>query len=153
MDLRGVLKNLKILDEHTFIGEIHQEGPMMNIDALVENTLAAETMVEMMNSNVAAYLTYMLLSLGIVQAFVKNCLKASVDPLLIHEMVHCTWYAQTFTLTTPKDVNATKKKNSEDAAWYQKDCGSRIKKKGKKQKDDVAPKDVYNLDDNQLSIR
>ena len=62
-------------------------------------------------------------------------------------MVHCTWDAQTFTLTTPKDAAAAKKKNIEDAAWYQKDFGSHIKKKGKEQKEYIAPEDVYNLDD------
>ena len=61
-------------------------------------------------------------------------LKASIDPSLIHEMVHCTWDAQTLTLTTPKDAAAAKKKNIEDAAWYQKDFGSHIKKKWKEQK-------------------
>ena len=64
-----------------------------------------------MNENVAAYLTHMLPSLGIGETFIKNLLKVSIDPSLIHEMVHCTWDAQTFTLTTPKDAAAAKKKN------------------------------------------
>ena len=148
MSLRGVLYNLKMQDGHTLLGEIHQGGPMNNVDVVVGNTPAAEKMVEMMNKNVAAYLTHMLPSLKIGETFIKNLLKASIDPSLIHEMVHCTWDAQTFTLTTPKDAAAAKKKNIEDAAWYQKDFGSHIKKKGKEKKEYVAPEDVYNLDDN-----
>jgi hypothetical protein len=31
--------------------------------------------------------------------------------VMIHEMVHCTWDMQTFTLTTSKDAAAAKKKN------------------------------------------
>ena len=119
----------------------------MNVDVVVGNKPAAEKLVEMMNKKVAAYLTYMLPSLGIGDSFIKNLLKASIDPSLIHAMVHCTWDAQKFTLTTSKDAAATKKKNIEDSAWYQKDFGSHIKKKGKKQKEYVAPEDVYNLDD------
>jgi hypothetical protein len=147
MSLRGVLYNLKMQDGHTLLGEIHQGGPMMNVDVVVGNTPGAERMVEMMNKNVAAYLTHTLPSLGIGKTFVKNLLKASIDPSLIHEMAHCTWDAQTSTLTTPKDAAAAKKKNIEDAAWYQKDFGAHIKKKGKEQKEYVAPEDVYNLDD------
>merc|ERR1712086_526745 len=105
-------------------------------------------MVEIMNKNVAGYLTHMLPSLGIGDTFIKNLLKVSIDPSLIHEMVHCTWDAQTFTPTTPKDAATAKKKNIEDAVWYQKDFGSHIKKKGKEKKEYVAPEDVYNLDDN-----
>ena len=147
MSLRGVLYNLKMQDGHTLLGEIHQGGPMNNVDVVVGNTPAAEKMVEMMNKNVATYLTHMLPNLEIGETFIKNLLKASIDHSLIHEMVHCTWDAQTLTLTTPKDAAAAKKKNIEDAAWYQKDFGSHIKKKGKEKKEYVAPEDVYNLDD------
>ena len=115
---------------------------MNNGDVVVGNTPAAEKMVEMMNKNVAAYLTHILPSLGIGDTFIKNVLKASIDPSLIHEMVHCTWDAQTFTLTTPTDAAAAKKKNIEDTAWYQKDFGSHIKRKGKEQTEGVAPEDV-----------
>ena len=90
----------------------------------------------------------MLPSLGIGDTFINNLLKVSIDPSLIHEMVHCTWDAQTFTLTTPKDAAAAKKKNIEDTAWYQKDFGSHIKRKGKEQKEYIAPEDVYNFYDN-----
>ena len=120
---------------------------MMNVDVVVGNTPAAEKMVEMMNKHVAAYLTHMLPSLGIGDTFIKNLLKASIDPSLIHEMVHCTWDAQTFTLTTPKDAAAAKKKNTEDAVWYQKEFSSHNKKKGKEQKEYVPPEDVYKLVD------
>ena len=48
---------------------------------------------------------------------------------------------------TPKDATSAKKKNIEDATWYQKDFGSHIKKKRKEQKEYVAPEDVYNLND------
>ena len=53
MSLRDVLYNLKMQDGHTLFGEIHQGGPMMNVDVVVGNTPAAETIVEMMNKHVA----------------------------------------------------------------------------------------------------
>ena len=120
---------------------------MMNVDVVVSNISATETMVAMMK-HMAAYLTHMLPTLGIGETFMKNPLKASVNPLLMHEMAHCTWDVKTFTLMTPKDDKAVaKKKNIEDTAWYQKDFELHIKKKGKKQKEYIAPEDVYNLDD------
>ena len=79
-------------------------------------------------------MTHMLPSLGIGEIFIKNLLKALVDPSLVYEMVHYTWDAQIFTLTMPKDAATAKKKNIEDAAWYQKDFSSHTKKKGKQQK-------------------
>ena len=54
MSLRGVLYNLKMQDGHALFGEIHQGGPMMNVDVVVGNTPAAETMVETMNKKVPA---------------------------------------------------------------------------------------------------
>ena len=106
----------------------------MNVDVLVSNIQAAETMVEMMNENVTAYLTHMLPSLGIGETFIKKNLMVLVDPLMIHEMVNCTWDTHTFTLMTSSDAKVENKKNIEDAAWYQKDFGSHIQKKGKQQK-------------------
>ena len=69
------------------------------------NTSATKTMVVMTNKTMAAYLTHVLPSLGMGETFIKNLLKALVDPLLSHEMVHCTWGAKTFTRTTPKAAN------------------------------------------------
>ena len=62
----------------------------MNVNVLVGNTLAAETMVTMMNENVATYLTHMLPPLGTGEIFIKNLLKAPIDPYLIHNIPHCT---------------------------------------------------------------
>ena len=52
MSLRGVLYNLKMQDGIALFGEIHQGGPMMNVDVVVGNTPTVETMVAMMNKNV-----------------------------------------------------------------------------------------------------
>ena len=62
MNLRAVLYNLKLQDEHSLVGEVHQAGPMSPVDVVVGNTEEASKMIEMMNKNVAAYLYHMMLS-------------------------------------------------------------------------------------------
>ena len=120
---------------------------MMSVDVVIGNTLAAEAMVEMINKNIAAYLTYFLPTIGCSKEFIKDLLSAAVDPSLLHEVEYCTWEEKTLTLTTPKDVEKAKNKSIEDAAWYQNNFGVHMEKKEKKKKKHVAPENVYQLDE------
>ena len=54
MNLKGALYNAG----HSLFGEIHQAGPLMSVDVVVGNTSEADKTVEMMNTNIAAYLYY-----------------------------------------------------------------------------------------------
>jgi hypothetical protein len=91
MSLRGVLYNINMLDSHTLFREIHQAGPMVNMYMLVGNMATAEAMVMMMNTNVTAYLTHILPTLGIVETFVKALIRAAINPSLIHKIQYCSW--------------------------------------------------------------
>ena len=134
MNLRGILYNMKMPNEHSLFAEVHQGGPMMSVDVVIGNTLAAEAMVEMINKNIAAYLTYFLPTIGCSKEFIKDLLSAAVDPSLLHEVEYCTWEEKTLALTTPKDVEKAKNKSIEDAAWYQNNFGVHMEKKEKKRR-------------------
>ena len=122
----------------------------MKVDIGVRNIPTAETMVIMMDKDIAALLPHVLSSLGTGDIFIKILSKAAINPLLIYKIQYYTWNSKTITVTPPKDAKTAKKKNIEDAAWYQKEFGSRIKKNGKKQKKYVALEDVFNLGDNHI---
>ena len=54
---RQVLYNhVKTSDGHSLFAEIHQQGGMANVEAVLPNTPKAENMVEMMNKNMIGYL-------------------------------------------------------------------------------------------------
>ena len=58
MNLLSVFYSMNMLDGNPLIAEIHQAGPMMNVDVLVGKTEEAIACVGMFNKNVSAYLVY-----------------------------------------------------------------------------------------------
>ena len=109
---------LKLLDGHSFIAEIHQQHAMADVEAAIPNINESETMCLMMNKNIVAYLTHYLQDAGMDKTFVKELLKESCDPSLFHSVPQCTWDKKTRVLTTPEDKEREKEKKLEDAAWY-----------------------------------
>jgi len=63
--------NFKLSDGHSLIAEVHQSGPQGCVEILMPNTPVAETMVKMMNKNIAASLTYFLMDQGMDKNFVN----------------------------------------------------------------------------------
>ena len=59
---------------------------MGNVEAVVPNVSEAETMVEMINKNVVAYLSHYLRDEGMPATFVTDLLKTSCDPFLFHNL-------------------------------------------------------------------
>ena len=57
MNLQLVFYSMNMLDENPLIAEIHQADPMMNVDVVVGKTEEAVACVDMLNKNIAAYLT------------------------------------------------------------------------------------------------
>ena len=139
---------LKLEDGHSLIAEIHQEHAMADVEAVIPDTPAAETMALMMEKNIVAYLTYYLEEVGMDTAFVKELLKESCDPSLFHSAAQCTWDKDKRILITPDDKKKEKEKALEDAAWYKDKFGefmdSPKKKKGKQTYTD--PENLYDLD-------
>ena len=151
LSLRVVFyKQMKLEDGHSLIAEIHQEHAMADVEAVIPDIPAAETMVLMMEKNIVAYLTHYLEDVGMDKAFVKELLKESCDPALFHLAAQCDWDKDKRILLTPEDKKKEKEKALEDAAWY-KDKFSEFmdspknKKKGKQTYTD--PENLYDLDD------
>ena len=126
MSLRRVLyKFMKLSGGHSLIGEIHQENDLSSVDIVIANAPEAETMVAMMNKNLAAYLTHYLKDAGMDEDFIKRLVKRLIDPQFLHSMNDCTWNKDTQVLSTPEDAAREKVQEIEAAAWY-KNRGSRL---------------------------
>lgn len=150
MSLRTVMySKLKLSDGHTLVAEMHQKQEMGDVEAVVPNMPEAETMVEMINKNVVAYLTHYLMDENMPTAFVTNLLKASCDPSLFHNLSKCKWDKKKKILTTPEDEERAKEAAMQNAAWYKNDFGAFMdspqKKKGKGN-NQVDPEHIYDLD-------
>ena len=148
MTLRYVLyKFVKLSGGHSLIGEIHQENKLSSVDIVVPNAPEAETMVAMMNKNLAAYLHHYLKDEGLNVDFIHDLLQASIDPQLLHSMRECKWDKATKVLSTPEDQEKEKDKEIENAAWYKDEFGSHMKDKGRQEKKSyAAPEQLYDLD-------
>ena len=79
-------KFMKFYDGHSLIGEIHQENNLASVDIVIANAPEAETMVAMMNKNLAAYLTHCLKAAGLNGDFIGRLVNASIDSLFLHSM-------------------------------------------------------------------
>ena len=150
MSLRTVMySKLKLSDGHTLVAEMHQKQEMGDVEAVVPNMPEAETMVEMINKNVVAYLTHYLMDENMPTAFVTDLLKASCDPSLFHNLSKCKWDKGKKILTTPEDEERAKEAAMQNAAWYKNDFGAFMdspqKKKGKGN-NQVDPEHIYDLD-------
>ena len=61
-------------DRHSLIAEAHQRGHMGSVDIVIPNRPEAETMVEMMNKQLPAYITFYLDALGMDEDFIRKLL-------------------------------------------------------------------------------
>jgi hypothetical protein len=69
MTLRHVLYNhIKLADGHSLFGEVHQEFGLAGVDVVIPNIPEAESMAEMMNKQLAAFLITILWS----KAWIKS---------------------------------------------------------------------------------
>lgn len=149
MTLRYVFMNYVIMqDEHSLVAEIHQRGPAGLVEVVIPNIPAAETMVHMMNKNVAAYLINYLPQQGIPLTFVQALLKKSVEPELLANASECQWNSETWELTTAEELKEdSKRKDIKKAAWYKNETGRHMKEANKKKEKKYAdPATLYDLD-------
>ena len=149
--LRGALYTVKMSDGRTLFAELHQAGAMAHVDVVIGKTKEAEEMMEMMNKNVAAYLSYYLAKTSLPEAIIKRLLEVSVDPTLLLEVKNCEWDPKTKTLTTPSDAANDEGLALEKAAWYNNDFGMKMGKTlseetRKKQQQLMNPEDIYQID-------
>ena len=150
VSLRTVMySKLKLSDGHTLVAEMHQKQEMGDVEAVVPNMPEAETMVEMINKNVVAYLTHYLKDEGMPAMFVTDLLKASCDPSLFHNLTKCKWDKEKKMLITPEDEEREKEKAMQNAAWYKNDFGTFMDSPQKKKgggNNQVDPEHIYDLD-------
>jgi hypothetical protein len=138
-------------DGRSLFAELHQAGAMGHVDVVIGKTKEAEDMVEMMNKNVAAYLSNYLAEAGLPAALIKRLLEVSVDPTMLLDVRNCKWDAKTRTLTTPNDAANEESLALEKAAWYNNDFGMKMGKSlaeeaRKKQSQLMNPEDIYQID-------
>ena len=149
--LRGALYTVKMTDGHTLFAELHQAGAMACVDVVIGKTSEAEEMVEMMNKNVAAYLSNFLEEATLPVAPIKPLLKVSVDPSILLDVGNCKQDANTRPLTTPSEAVNTESLALEQAAWYNNNFGVKMGKTladeaMKKQSQPMNLEDIYKID-------
>ena len=134
VSLRAVLYKLKLRDDSSLVGEVHQAAAMSHVDVVVGNTEEAGKMIEMMNKNVAAFLHHVMRGWNMDEEFIGNLLCATVDPELVADIDNCKWDATAQTLRTPKDEENDKQKSIEDSAWYSSDYVAQLAKNNREEK-------------------
>ena len=70
--LRAVMYRLKLQDNSSLVGEVHQAAAMSPVDVVVRNTGEASKMIGMVNKNVAAFLYHVILKWDKDEGFIKS---------------------------------------------------------------------------------
>ena len=151
LTMRAVLyQYVRMADGRSLFAEIHQAVPSGPVDVVVGRCKEAEDMIAQLNDNIAAYLTFVLRAQGVSDQFLRELLRRSCDPSLVLEVSSCSWDEEAKRLVTPRTKDADAGQALEEAAWYSKIEGSLMGKKGKeKEKNHLAPEDIYDLDQDQ----
>ena len=118
--LRMVLLNyLKMKDKFSLFAELHQTEELGPVLAIIPACSEAETMVHMMNKQIAAFLYYYLKDAALPVKFIMDLLRATCDATLVAEIKDCDWDSDTQTLITPQEKKEDKGSDElENAEWY-----------------------------------
>ncbi len=88
--LRMVLLNyLKMKDKFSLFAELHQTEELGPVLAIIPACSEAETMVHMMNKQLAAFLYYLLKDAALPVKFIMDLLRATCDATLVAEIKDC----------------------------------------------------------------
>jgi hypothetical protein len=142
ISLRHLLYNYVLLPDgkHSLFIEIHQANPAACVEVVIPNTPDAKSLLDEINKNLPAWMSYNLLEQGVDREFIMNVLGHATDAILCQEINRCTWDPQTKQLTTPRDGDMEKAKAMESAAWYRDEFGDHMKGKDKRE----APREFAN---------
>ena len=138
---------LKMKDKFSLFAELHQTEDLGPVLAVTPACVEAETMISMMNKNVAAYLYYYLKNAALPERFLRNLLQETCDATLVAEIDDCNWEPSTGTLTTTQE-----KKEDEDldelegATWYKNAFDLQSLDKSIKSTTTRAPEELFDLD-------
>ena len=102
VSLKMVLLNyLKMEDMVSLFAELHQTEELGPVLTIIPAFTEAQTMVHMMNKQVAAFLYYFLKDAALPVKFIMDLLRATCDATLVAEIKDCDWDLDTQILTTP----------------------------------------------------
>ena len=151
MTMRSVLyQYVRMADGCALFGEVHQANALAPVDVVIGRCAEAKDILEQLNDNVAAYLTFTLRHQEVSDRFITDLLKTSCNPQLILELNQCDWDVDKKRLITPRTREADGSR-LEDAQWYSKVEGSlitKLNKKGgrEKESENLEPEAIYDLD-------
>jgi hypothetical protein len=138
---------LKMKDKFSLFAELHQPEALGPVLAITPACSEAETMVSMMNKQVAAYLYYYLKDAAFPERFITNLLCATCDATLVVEIEECDWDPDTLTLTTPQEKLEDKDLDKlEGVAWYKNAFDLQSLDKSIKTTTSRAPEALFDLD-------
>jgi hypothetical protein len=148
VSLRMVLLTyLKMKDKFSLFAELHQPEALGPVLAITPACPEAETMVTMMNKQVAAYLYYYLKDAALPERFVMNLLRATCDATLVAEIEECDWDPDTLILTTPQEKLEDKDLDElEGAVWYKNAFDLKSLNKSIRTTTNRAPEALFDLD-------
>ena len=95
LNLRDVLYKLKLSDDSSFLGEVHQAAAMSPLDVVEGNTEEAGKMIEIMNKNVEAFLYHVMRGWNMDEQFIGSLFRATMDPELVADIDNCHWDVNT----------------------------------------------------------
>jgi len=139
------LKYVKLENGTPAIAEVHQAVPMSGVSVVFPNSAEAETVLEKINKNTAAYLIFALQDEGLPEEFLRRITKSSCSPSNYEKAMSCTWdEVNKSVLFEGEQPGAAKKKS-----WYAKERGvhmvDKVKQKVNK-KPHTRAEDQYDLD-------
>ena len=136
-------------DMFSLFAELHQTEELGPVLAIIPACTEAETMVHMMNKQVAAFLYYFLKDAALPVKFIMDLLQATCDTTLVAEIKDCDWDLDTQTLTTPQEKKEDKGFNElENAEWYKHMFDLQSLGKATKPMANKDPEALFDLDAN-----
>jgi hypothetical protein len=150
MTLRDCLYNFwKMENGSSLFGEIHQAGPMGNVEVVIPNTKEAEDMLVMMNKHFACYFVNYLKDLKVDEDFIQTIAGRGLELTLLHEVNDCKWDSEKKELLTPEDIAGGEEDELEEETWYVDHVAKFMEnnKQANKKKQYAAPEALFNLDD------
>ena len=133
----------------SLFAELHQTEELGPVIAIIPACTDAETMIHMMNKQVAAFLYYFLKDAALPVKFIMDLLQATCDATLVAEIKDCDWDLDTQTLTTPQEKKEDKGIDELDnAEWFKNTFDLQSLGKATKPMANKDPEALFGLDAN-----
>ena len=145
-----LLSLLKLEDNSSLIGEVHQADANGVVLLVYPNIPEAESLITNLIKNPAAFLKFYLDDLGVDNVFVRDLIKKFCDPALIHETHNCKWDSEQKLLSTPEELEEEEDDKLVQQKWFVDIVAQyeemQVKEGGKKSKNFASAAALYDLD-------